>query len=395
VGTIRLLLALSVALVHLDRGIVMAPGRVAVEAFFVISGFYMAMVIDEKYGRQRRGAAVFWLSRYLRLAPVWVAVLSASIIAVSIFHLDIISAASHGTFVSAEATLPWGSWLYLVSVNAFMFLSDTTFLFFLDPVNGALSPSAHAMTMAEPAYRFLLIPQGWTIGTELSFYALAPFLVLQRVRTLVAIALGGLMLRAIGTAYGLTYEPFTYRFFPFELPLFVCGVLAYRLRDAMVPAALRRFGGMLTLLIAASIVLYERIDIVPTPVRHVIFLAMLVATLPAIFAASRLSRCDAAIGQLSYPLYLSHMLVLSLGLPTWTSLALVVGASILLTLLVEVPADRVRQRILARRREPSSHRPPWSVATPIPAEALAIPYTRRRQPAVVTTTTSLDQARER
>jgi peptidoglycan/LPS O-acetylase OafA/YrhL len=336
---------------------------------------------------------VFWLSRYLRLAPVWIAVLGASIIAVSWFHIHIISAASPAAFARAEAALPWGSWLYLVFVNAFMFLGDTTFLFFLDPANGALSPSAHAMTMAVPAYRFLLVPQGWTIGTELAFYAIAPFVVLRRTRTIAAIVLGGAVLRLVGMAFGLTDEPFTYRFFPFELPLFLCGVLAYRLRDTAISAALRRFGGVLTVLIAALIVLYERFDAVPSSVRHVVFLAMFVVSLPAIFAASRLSRYDAAIGQLSYPLYLSHMLVLSLGLAPSASLALAMGASILLALVVEAPAERIRQRLLARHPQAPSRRAPWPVATPTPTQALAVPYARRHQPAV-DRATSLDHATE-
>ena len=210
-----------------------------------------------------------------------------------------------------------------------MFLSDTTFLlssFFIDPASGALSPSAHAMTMAEPAYRFLLIPQGWTIGTELAFYLVAPFIVLRPVRALVAIAIGGLALRWIGMAHGLTEEPFTYRFFPFELALFVVGVLAYRLRDAPILARLRPFGAALIVLVAASIIFYGEADFVPGPLRHVAFLVLLAASLPAIFAATRRSRHDGAIGQLSYPLYLCHM-----PHPPWIlagpSLALALGAA--------------------------------------------------------------------
>jgi peptidoglycan/LPS O-acetylase OafA/YrhL len=49
-------------------------GVPAVEAFFVISGFYMAFVLSEKYTRQKFGRSwigKFYLSRYLRLYPAY------------------------------------------------------------------------------------------------------------------------------------------------------------------------------------------------------------------------------------------------------------------------------------------------------------------------------------
>ena len=55
-GTIRLLLALAVLLMMHSTpllGIRMINGAWAVQAFYVISGFYMALVLNEKYPRGR------------------------------------------------------------------------------------------------------------------------------------------------------------------------------------------------------------------------------------------------------------------------------------------------------------------------------------------------------
>ena len=74
-GAVRFTLALSVAVWHLPG----APFRllnaaVAVLAFFIISGFYMAMVLTEKYPTVRS----FYAARFLRLYPAYAAVAAFS-----------------------------------------------------------------------------------------------------------------------------------------------------------------------------------------------------------------------------------------------------------------------------------------------------------------------------
>ena len=52
VGKLRLILAMSVVIVHTSPlfGLTLVGGRGAVECFFVISGFYMSLVMRTKYG---------------------------------------------------------------------------------------------------------------------------------------------------------------------------------------------------------------------------------------------------------------------------------------------------------------------------------------------------------
>ena len=70
-GVLRLLLAVAVFAFHshLDHigGMQMLNGRTAVFCFFVVSGFYMEMVLAEKYTFDRLGRRwfyIFWLSRF-------------------------------------------------------------------------------------------------------------------------------------------------------------------------------------------------------------------------------------------------------------------------------------------------------------------------------------------
>jgi peptidoglycan/LPS O-acetylase OafA/YrhL len=76
-GLLRLLLAVSVVVGHaggvyglrLENGgsAFLTHGDTAVQAFYVVSGFYMALILSGKYV----SAPAFWVSRYLRLAPLY------------------------------------------------------------------------------------------------------------------------------------------------------------------------------------------------------------------------------------------------------------------------------------------------------------------------------------
>ncbi|HAA92439.1 MAG TPA: hypothetical protein DCE33_08330 [Rhodospirillaceae bacterium] len=79
-GILRLMLALAVLIGHsgglhglrMDDGIsaILPSGQVAVQSFYMISGFYMSLVLSSTY-QGPAGTWCFWLSRYLRLAPIY------------------------------------------------------------------------------------------------------------------------------------------------------------------------------------------------------------------------------------------------------------------------------------------------------------------------------------
>jgi peptidoglycan/LPS O-acetylase OafA/YrhL len=75
VGYLRILLALSVAVGHLQSGlygasdstIIFVGAIVAVKLFFIISGFYMAMIFHKHYATTH----MFLVSRAARLFPAY------------------------------------------------------------------------------------------------------------------------------------------------------------------------------------------------------------------------------------------------------------------------------------------------------------------------------------
>lgn len=78
-GVLRLLLAVSVIAAHAGPlfGTSMLPGNFAVETFFMISGFYMSLILSEKYC----GPGAIWKfysNRYLRLYPTYFIIVIAT-----------------------------------------------------------------------------------------------------------------------------------------------------------------------------------------------------------------------------------------------------------------------------------------------------------------------------
>jgi hypothetical protein len=77
----RYMLALIVALTHLQPLGMGRPGSIAVFAFYTLSGYLMTRVLNERYGFTARGTAAFLLNRVLRLWPAYFAILGLTLIA--------------------------------------------------------------------------------------------------------------------------------------------------------------------------------------------------------------------------------------------------------------------------------------------------------------------------
>ncbi len=76
-GAFRFLLAFVVVLHHLSR---FAIGAWAVDVFFILSGYWVYRMYLEKYSRYNHSVFVFYVSRYLRLLPVYACCLILSLL---------------------------------------------------------------------------------------------------------------------------------------------------------------------------------------------------------------------------------------------------------------------------------------------------------------------------
>lgn len=317
-GILRLILALSVVAVHSSPilGFALVGGQVAVQAFYIISGFYMSLILNEKYigsGSYK----LFITNRFLRLFPVFWVVLGLVVI-FALFQIAVTHGQSTGglqayvDYISHGGQVNIFSFFVLIGTNLLLFGQDIMMFLGINPATGHFFFTQNFQLTEPKVLGFLLVPQAWTIGVELLFYVVAPFLVRRKIWIVICVILASLGLRAYLYNHGLNYDPWTYRFFPLELAFFLFGNIAYRIYEKIKDKNIKRewlwsaFG-----LISVATLIYQWVNI---PEKNVTYFALLVLLIPFIFLLTRRSEIDKKIGELSYPIYISHLFVLSVML---------------------------------------------------------------------------------
>lgn len=351
-GMIRLLLAVGVVVYHLPpdrtRFSTLLDGARAVEVFFVISGFYMSLILTDKYnpgtgpGWWRR----FYAARFVRLYPAFAAV--------SLAGLGQIAAGyAYGTDpcpLARELFARLGAWSALVALSDLTMVGQDVLTLFRAAPDGTLTATFGSSRPEAGVWlaEGMLIQPAWSIGTEVWFYLLAPWVV-RRAAVTWAVFSASLALKVwMETGLGVN----SYYFFPAQCCLFLAGALAHRYGRTVPKARLVAAGRVLLPLTLAGFAT-GRLWITPA-VAPFVAPAFAVAV-PPIFAVSSRWRWDRVIGELSYPVYLVHLLVISTlamvfkrvtGAPPDMGSVLVATLLVAtaLHLLVERPAERFRQR---------------------------------------------------
>jgi len=391
-GIIRFLLALSVVLYHLrfTMGDNVVPlvnfgvrGAEAVQVFFIISGFYMALVLNGKYGAGFKSYWLFISNRYLRLYPTYIATVLLSLGLCLVMRI--------------AKTTPFGtywSWLYswsyapyrppvwekivLAFSNLFIVGQDWTFYFGITKGTGHLAWMWNYSAMPGAiisARDYMLTPQAWTLSTELTFYVLAPFLVRKKSLWISTLIVCSLVLRIWLTGiFGEKNLNFYYRFFPTELAFFAAGALAYKLYVKLKPASLSTITGAGLLILMTGFIL-----ICPIFGQRFYFFTAFTLALPFIFNVTRENKWDRLIGELSYPLYMIHWFMLTVckalfslpkihlqGVPLLVvTVSSCVIASILIVLVIELPMEKWRASRFKKATQPPQEPPLDHVAATV------------------------------
>lgn len=309
-GYLRFFLAVAVVVVHIGGVYGYRPltGRVAVEIFFAISGYLMALVLTEKYeGGQVRA---FFVSRVVRLYPSYL--------------LSLVFAASVGVFLWEESSwmVHWrthGSELGITQI-LFLILSQVLIVgselpLFLKATDG--SWDFVFSTIDTSVWRYQLVPPAWSLSLEVIFYCIAPLVVRATTRSLVACVTGMVLLKVF-VLWELdgSRGPFEYRFFPFEVAFFVAGMLAYRFRELIFRTS---NGAVVLVVLAALLPAFQFLNAGMREVGVSEEFPALAVVLFSTYALPHLAgpggwngRIESWLGQLSLPIYLLHWPVIEL-----------------------------------------------------------------------------------
>ena len=303
-GLLRLVLAIVVVVAHagpLPYVTGLVGGATAVQAFFMISGFYMALVLHEKYDR----ALPFYWNRLSKIYSGYFVALAVAILGAALAGTNHIS-----SILSADWDV--GSKALALISNFFIVGSDWLLFTYPSPEGLAFTPNFTGQMPRFDAFVYLI--PAWSLPLELTFYAMAPFVVR---RPLVLVGLAGLSIasRFLIYRYIGTNDPWSYRFFPNELVFFVAGVGAYYAYRHIRQWRLTPLIGWATLVWLSWLMVdighaHQIADAVPYDIPGLLFLGSVAVAMPFIFAATKGSRTDRWLGELSYPIYLVHIIVI-------------------------------------------------------------------------------------
>lgn len=325
-GTLRYILAVLVLVSHAGVNISgRHPGVVAVVVFYLISGYVMAALIARHY-RAPRDLPRFYADRLLRIYPQYL--LYASLTA-----LWYAATATHTAFLQHPPTLQdVANNLLVLPLNYFMF-------------NGA--------------DQFTLIPPAWSLGAELSFYLLAPWLWRHiRCAALLGVASFGIELAAWQGL--LPTDAWGYRLLPGVLWVFLLGMFLHRAHQApQTKRALTLVASCLVCIGAALLIVgparaFERnytFEVVCGVLLGYPLVAFLAVRRSRPFAPPWAARLDEHLGNISYGVFLNHFLLFwlfGLQAPGISLVFFVMGSTLLSAIShrwVETPVLHLRRYI--------------------------------------------------
>ena len=339
--------ALAVVLFHvcIPLGVIAAPnGYLAVDFFFLLSGYVLAHVYDTRLRTGRAGPASFLRERLMRLYPLALLGVLMGVGGAAIRYAPWLQGWGLAEFaVTAAANLlvlPLGRLSFAPDHPLFAFNAPVWSLFWELVVNGVYGAVAPLLN-------------GRALAMVLALSAAA----------LVAISLqhGSLQAGAEASSFGAGAARVGYSFF--------CGVALQRLVKPR-PAAHRNPGpllaiGLLALILLAPMVISSRI--VDPAIVILAFPAVLILALQGELAGAA-RRFGLFVGDASYPLYVTHFPIMQLFLyavgaskPTGLTLALVLAAELAtiaaVAVIVLLVFDRPVRAWFRRRRNAASRKP--------------------------------------
>ncbi len=296
-GIIRLLLAIAVCNSHFElTEMPMVDGHEAVLTFFAISGFYMAMILNER----NESPFNFYRSRLLSLYPMFIFAIGVS--ALLLFTLDAHPLITRSNMMEVLSN-PAG---FLIVLWTSFCVVGQELLFSLGISNAGnihlSSGDTHSL------YNCVFLVQAWSLSLEVIFYSLAPFLVRLKGGSLLMLSLGSLLLRVVIIMSPLSEQSLFLRFFPADFWLFGFGIISYRFYKVLSKTS-RPVDYLAFFLLIVLVMIAGGVNSAVEPF-FLPFGALILQ--PFIFRVFQASLLDCVVGKVTYPFYLLHYSVIGI-----------------------------------------------------------------------------------
>ena len=277
-GAWRFFLAFLVAISHLWSRMIHGPAAYAVWGFFVLSGFLMTYVLQNKYGSSVLGLRDFAYNRFLRIFPAyWVAGVLGAVAIIALPHYGVSLVSLNPQFAWPTGWVGWLGNIWLVPL----------------PVGN------------------LLVPVSGALAVEVGAYVLLPLMAFSRP----AAWLGLILSLLLNGAHGISPENFAIRYTSFLTAfwVFALGALLAHYQTVLSRFSHPVLSVGLWVLNALVWLVYD-----VWPWTYGLYLSVLLSGWVVLsLASAKVGRMDMVLGNLSYPLYLFHTTV---GVFVWVFL---------------------------------------------------------------------------
>lgn len=349
-GLMRLILAFCVVMAHCGNimGFSLLNGGIAVELFFIISGYYMAMILNDRYSNNN-GSINFFKSRFFRLYPTYLFILFLYCLFGIIYYILKSKLPQFGIFSILNVIDLKFSVLIILS-NLCIIGQDIMSLFHVDP-NGSVHFFYSNISGISNGFLWggygRVIGPAWSIGTEILFYLFAPLLIKVRSRFLILLIFLSLLVKYIFIIN--TISP--YYIFPAQLYLFLLGILSFNLSKHLFDSYLFGTGKYILFIILIGLVFYNYFE---SQTYYIIFIIIFSLSVPFMFHSTKNNLFDRQIGELSYAIYLIHIfiaMIYKIILPehhflneTIVVFILSVGSAFFINIYIQKPFDNFRKK---------------------------------------------------
>jgi peptidoglycan/LPS O-acetylase OafA/YrhL len=269
-------------------------GLYGVQLFFMVSAFTIFLTLERALSRERAIIRSFYIRRVLRILPMfWVGIV-----------------------------------LYAFAPGREHYYTDFHMDFSYYLLTAILQHGWH------PYYINSVVPGGWTIAVEATFYIIAPF-IFFRIKnwqsalyffliTLFVCEAAGYCLRMaidhqllfqqVQQAQPELLRQFAHKWFPSQLPVFACGILTFYILKALPETFHSQRNGLL-LLSTSLMVLYNAVGIsghrlIPEQVFFALGFLLFILALAIYPLPLLVNSATGFLGRISYSFYLMHFLLM-------------------------------------------------------------------------------------
>lgn len=338
-GLIRFYLALSVLFFHIgvnNGEWPFVPAGEAVYAFFVLSGFYITLGLNERYTAQ--GAIKeFYLSRIIRLWPTYLVSLGF------MYYCGLLQ-----QMFRFAIELP--AWIAGVVIFSNLTMFGLDLLAHFSVIDGHIRVSEWGVDPHQNGMNYLMNFPAWSLAVELMFYATAPFVARSFKRSVAFLALGMIYWLAIKDIRIVSLGQINPKaHYPYYMLYFGLGIVTFWL-NRLYPFCKANWKYYFLFVVSAWLVMSPNIG------KFTYGYIALALVTPFLFDLTKHNAIDRFLGDLAYPIYVLQIpvgaAVRSYGIKNPSAMAYFVTImviSILVLLLVERPIDKLKTKVMNKR----------------------------------------------